>query len=365
MFNEINVNKDLAHYPFPSIGQFANVIYNVNHKAHYVGQDENNEPIYDKTLVKPTLKFIGTTKLHGTNAGIIIDIFNENIYFQSRENIITPVADNAGCANFLASIQTDLVTMILNTLNVEPNFYWEDKVLGIYGEWCGGSIQKGVALNQLDKMFVIFGIAIINKETKQKTWFSIEETSKYKLTDKKVFNIYDYKTYEIEINFDKHYESTNKLVEMTIEVEDMCPVSKAFGVEGIGEGIVFICITEPYIDSGFWFKSKGEKHSKSKIKVLKQVDNDKINKLIEVADKVTPSWRLEQMFNQTFDILNGGQITRNKLGDYIKAVNSDIVKEEVQTILEAGVEFKDIVTYVGKISRDYFFQMEKDMLTEK
>ena len=362
MFNEINTDLELVHYPFPSIGQFANTIYNINHKAHYVGQDEDNEPIYDKCLPMPTLKFVGTTKLHGTNAGIIIDFAKEIVYFQSRENIISPMKDNAGCASFLASIQKDIVNMVKSNLDITA-IDWTKNVLGIYGEWCGGSIQKGVALNQLEKMFVIFAIATINTETKQKTWFIKEVVEEYKLTDKKVFNIFDYKTYEIEIDFEKHYESTNKLVEMTIEVEDMCPFSKAFGVEGIGEGIVFQCVTAPYSgDSGFWFKSKGEKHSKSKVKVVRQVDNEKIEKLLILADKLTPSWRLEQMLNNTFDFMNGGQLTRTKMGDYMKAVNNDICKEEMQTIVDSGIEFKDIANYVGKISRDYFFQMEKEML---
>lgn len=359
MFNEINIKTDLKHYPFPSIGQFSEVIYNVNHKTYYTGQDENNNPVYDKSIILPKIKFTGTVKCHGTNGGIIIDFANEIIYFQARNDVRTPVVDNAGFATYMSSVQENIVDMVKSNIDIN-SFDWSKNVFAIYGEWCGGNIQGGIALNKLEKMFVIFAVAIVDIETKKKTWFSKEEVCRYKLNGKKVFNIYDFTTYEIEIDFSKHHETTNKLIEMTLAVEDYCPVGKNFGVEGIGEGIVFIPDEGKYRDSGFWFKSKGDKHSKSKVKVIKPVDNEKIAKLIDIADKVTPSWRLEQIFNETFDTINGGKILRTKIGDYIKAVNKDIAKEETKTLVEAGVDFKDVAKYISKIVTDYFSMMEKE-----
>ena len=365
MFKEINTNTKLLHIPFPSIGQFSNVVYNVNNKCHYVGQDENNEPIYDTSILKPKLKFLGTNKLHGTNAAIIIDKKNEVIYFQSKENVIIPTIDNAGCAAYLASIQMEILDMV-NSSSCFDAVNWNTSTLAIYGEWCGGNIQKTVALNGLDKMFVIIAIAVVDIETKQKEWFVKDIMQTVKLQNRKIYNIYDYPTFEIEIDFENVHLSTNKIIDMTLEVEDMCPVGKAFGVEGIGEGIVFQCITEPFNgNSGFWFKSKGVKHSNSKVKTIKPVDNEKVAKLMDIADLVTPSWRLEQMFNLTLDTLNGGQITRSKIGDFLKAVNNDICKEDLHIFTENNVEFKDVVTYVTKISKDYFLQMEKDFLEGK
>lgn len=53
------------HVSYPKIQQLRNVISNVNHMATYVGQDANDNPIYDGTLTLPTLKFTGSVKLHG------------------------------------------------------------------------------------------------------------------------------------------------------------------------------------------------------------------------------------------------------------------------------------------------------------
>lgn len=375
MFKTINTNIGLTHYAFPSIGQYANVIANVNRRATYVGRDAQDEPIYNAFAPKPTLDFIGTTKLHGTNAGIILDFYNDTIYFESRESVLIPGKDNAGFAAYMSTIQQDFANMVIENLHLSgtewdpknrEQEFWGDNVLAIYGEWCGGSIQKGVALNGLEKMFVMLNATIRTRETTESRnleWFPVDDIKKMRLPLQKVHNIYDFKTWEISVNFDKFHESTNKIIDLTIEVEDECPVGKHFGSTGIGEGIVFRSVTKGYDSSDFWFKSKGEKHAKSKVKTIKPVDDEKVNRLIEIADKVTPSWRLEQMFNSTFDIINGGVITTEKLGDFIKAVNNDICKEETLLMEEEKIDFKDIVKFVSKTTRDYFFQMQNEMLS--
>lgn len=375
MFKTINTNTKLQHYAFPSIGQYANVISNVVRKDTFIDIDNNGNPIYNKLVKLKTLDFIGTCKLHGTNAGIIIDFYNDIIYFESRENVLAPGSDNAGFATYMSTIQQDFASMVVENLHLSgtewdpknrEQEFWGDNILAIYGEWCGGSIQRGVALNGLEKMFVIFNATIRTRETTESRnleWFPIDEIKKMRLTLQKVHNIYDFKTWEISVNFDKFHESTNKIIDLTIEVEDECPVAKHFGSIGIGEGIVFRSVTKGYDNSDFWFKSKGEKHAKSKVKTIKPVDDAKINHLIEISDKVTSSWRLEQMFNSTFDIINGGIVTTEKLGDFIKAVNNDICKEETLLMEQEQIEFKDIAKYVSKITRDYFFQIQNELLT--
>ncbi len=84
-------NTNMKHISFPSIEQFRNVVGSVNRQYNFVGLDENGEAIYDSSLPKPVLTFKGTVKLHGTNAGVC---FNDvdGMWYQSRENIITPAA---------------------------------------------------------------------------------------------------------------------------------------------------------------------------------------------------------------------------------------------------------------------------------
>ena len=71
-----------------------------------------------------------------------------------------------------------------------------------------------------------------------------------------------------------HQLSQNKFIELVEEVEKECPVSKQFNVSGIGEGIVW---TTEYKGETYRFKTKGEKHSVSKVKTVVPIDIEKIN----------------------------------------------------------------------------------------
>lgn len=127
-----------------------------------------------------------------------------------------------------------------------------------------------------------------------------------------------------------------------------------FDICMISEGIVW---TAEYKGVTHRFKVKGDKHAgKSKVKTLKKVDDEKINKCVELAEKVTPTWRLEQMLTETFDLINGGTLDVKRTGEYIKSVIGDIVKEETLTISDYGLELKDITKYISQIAKNYLFQ---------
>lgn len=71
-------------------------------------------------------------------------------------------------------------------------------------------------------------------------------------------------------------------------------------------------------------------------------------------------WRLEQMLDKTFDLMNGGSIDIKKMGDFIRNVVQDIMKEESNTIAEAGLEPKDINSKVSERCRLYFFARQNE-----
>lgn len=341
---------------YPSTPQFREVVANINRRYNFTGLDENGDAIYDPSIKKPIMKFIGTVKLHGTSASVIYNDIS-GLWVQSRSNIITPQSDNAGFA-FFVETKKESFMKIINEIKERYNIDTMNNSIGIYSEWAGGNIQKGVGITNIDKSCFIYGVKIspiVNNEEELKEnpayWV---DYSNLRDNDNKIYNILDYKTYEIDIDFNKPELAQNKIIEMTLEVESECPVSKAFGFPNtIGEGIVFVNNDNERI----FFKSKGEKHAGvSKVKTLKPVDDVKINKCIEISEKVTPSWRLEQMLNETFDTINGGEIDVKRMGLYIKAVINDIIKEEKDIISDANLEIKDISKYVSTISRDFFFQ---------
>ena len=345
---------------YPSTPQFRVVVSNVNRQYNFVGLDENGDAIYDPLLPKPVLTFKGTVKLHGTSSGVLFNDIS-GLWVQSRSNIITPQSDNAGFAFFVESRKESFIKLI-NQVKERYNIDTNKNTICIYSEWAGSNIQKGVGITNIEKSCFIYGLKIspivaTEDELKDSPAYWVDY-SNLSDNENKVYNILDFKTYEVDVDFNRPELSQNKIIELTLEVEEECPVSKQFGFPNtIGEGIVFTHLDKNGVR--MFFKSKGEKHSNSKVKVLKQVDNEKINKIIDVAQKVCPSWRLDQMLNETFDLINGGDLDRSKLGEYIKAVINDIIKEEIDIISEAGLEIKDIGKYVSEIAKSFYFEKEK------
>ena len=343
---------------FPSIEQFRTVVSNVNRRYNFTGLDENGEAIYDPSLPKPVLTFKGTVKLHGTNAGVSYNTRND-LWVQSRENIITPEKDNAGFAFFVESNKDIFYGLMLHIAEKE-NINRNHNTITIYGEWAGGNIQKGVGISNLPKSFFIFGVKITphtetEEELKANPAYWVDSTY-LRAPEVKIYNIDDYTTYSMDIDFNMPQLVQNELSELTIAVEEECPVAKAFGHSGIGEGIVWSCEYQGVVHR---FKVKGELHAgKSKVKTLNKVDDEKIKKIIDIAEKVTPTWRLAQMLEKACDFMNGGTLDRSKLGDFIKLVIADIIKEDMDILVEAGLEPKDIGKYVSDISRRYFFDQE-------
>jgi hypothetical protein len=48
-----------------------------------------------------------------------------------------------------------------------------------------------------------------------------------------IYNILQFPTYEIDIDFNAPEMVQNQLIEMTVSVEDKCPVGRFFSVEGV------------------------------------------------------------------------------------------------------------------------------------
>lgn len=355
----------MRHISFPSIEQYRNIVHNVTYSATYVGNDENGNAVHDSTRPLPTLTFQGTVKLHGTNSAIAMDS-NGVTWAQSRENIITVEKDNAGFAMFAYAHAALFKDMFSQAHKIKPLV--DDQVTLIFGEWAGSNIQKNVALTQLPKMFVVFGIARVESDG-QREWFTDIEIKQVfadtLVTADNVFHIYQFPHYTIDIDFNRPHDAQNVLSDITLKVEEECPVGKQLGAtleKGTlcGEGVVWKCTTEGYLNSGYWFKVKGSLHSaKTKVKTLAQVNVQRIDDINELGVVLTPTWRLDQMFQQTFDTLNGGKPDIKGTGLFIKNVTSDVLKEELDTIAASGVTTKEITGPISKIARDYLMNQLK------
>lgn len=345
----------MKHINYPKTGQYRNVVATVLRMVTFTGLDENGDAIYDETIEKPTLTFKGTVKLHGTNAAVCYND-TDGIYVQSRNNAFTlDKGDSHMGFTFLVRSKEQLFLNIFNAIKDRYSIDTSIYTITVYGEWAGEGVQKTVAISELKKSLYIIGCKISKPSDPDFTayWVDISDLRFTESDD--VWNIHEFKTYEIEINFNEPALVQNKFIELIDEVETECPVAKHFGVSGIGEGIVW---TTDFKGSRLLFKTKGDKHAgKSKVKTLRPVDEGKLKIVNEVVDKVTPIWRLNQMFNEVTN--QGKDISRKHIGNYIKMVLQDILDEDSDIIADAGLEPKDISGKVSGIAKDYFFEQEK------
>ena len=333
------------HSSFTDIGQFREVIRGIKQAAQFVGIDENGEVIVNREADMPVVKFHGTVKIHGTNAGIAEDK-DSNMWYQGRTQVVSIRKDNAGFA-FFAESKKDIFHDFIQSIRKKTNIW--DKTIVIFGEWCGGNIQKGVAICGLPKMFVIFAVKVV-KDTNS-YYLTRDVWSEYSSPDNHIFNINDFPSFDIDIDFSNPALVQNRLIEITEEVEKECPVAKCFGVSGIGEGV---CWEGYYKDSRYIFKVKGEKHSVSKVKKLAEVDVEKINSIQEFVNYAVTENRLNQGIEQVFTS-NGEIPNRSKTGDYLRWIVNDIAKEEMDTMISNNLEPKDVNKYISEKARKWFF----------
>lgn len=336
---------------FPSIEQFRNVCKEVKQRAQFVGLDKEGNPVMNRAAIPPKLKFEGTVKLHGTNAAIVIHGNSGPMTYQSRERELTIEQDNAGFMAWATTKNEELgmtpAEHIKNVLSF--NFSWkETDNMAVFGEWCGGNIQKGVAITGLPKMFVVFAIRFNDD-----IWINMNNGLGFKSSEFGVYEVSDFPRFFITIDFDNPELMQNHLAKITEEVEQECPVGKSFGVSGVGEGVVWKCWEKDYDSSRFWFKVKGEKHSASKVRTLASIDVEKHAKLTDFIESVCSEQRLEQGFkNLTEEQLKPAEMS--SVGDFIRWMFNDIHKEEADTMEANGFTSKEMSGPLANKARRWY-----------
>jgi len=315
-----NENDEPASGFFPSINQFRSTV-----KA------ERDWAAYHNVAPRKRV-FVGTVKLHGTNAGI--SLLDGQIVYRSRTREITPDDDNSGFARHMSAHEAALREML--------SAIGDD--VSIFGEWCGAGVQSSVGISAEQKLFVTFALRINGDWVFTKSLPS--------LPDARIFNVFDFPHWELEIDFDKPEQAQNELVSLTEAVEAECPVAKAFGHCGIGEGIVWTP-ADGDRDSRYWFKVKGEKHSASKVKVLAAVDVERFRQRDELIAAIVTENRLRQGLDIHVNEF-GREIDIRFIGDYLRWVFNDVAKEEADMIAASGFEQKELGKGISDIAKRFY-----------
>jgi intein/homing endonuclease len=209
------------------------------------------------------------------------------------------------------------------------------------------SIQKGMAISQLPKMWILFGIKIDD------IYHDFSKFSHLKMEDKRIFNIYQFEHYSMEIDFNSPELAQNKLVDMTLKVEAECPVGKYFGIEKmVGEGIVWECLLGP--SERYIFKVKGEKHSSTKVKKLASVNIEEITGLKEFIEYAVTENRMKQGIDKMIEMKIPLDI--KSTGEYLRWLYNDILKEEKDTIIKNQIDPKKIGSLISAKAKIFWMK---------
>lgn len=294
-------------------------------------------------------------KLDGTNAGVQVSK-DGRVAAQSRTKIITPEDDNAGFARWVADNRDYFAGLVC------------DKHMTIFGEWCGQGIQGGTAIAQVDhKLFAVFAIQYGGVDGEPAVldvnpWSILDRlggTPKSMPRDVLVLPFYSAGHVIDFADAEKLKAQAEELNALVKEVEACDPWVKAiFGIEGIGEGLVFYPMPaeakefEPiFIDALYYsdlvFKAKGEKHKTTKSKKAVQIDAEIAKNVSDFVFLFMTDARLNQMLSDIdLDIKN--------TGIFVKAFVSDVKKESSAELDSSGLEWKNVAKELAHSAGKWF-----------
>lgn len=228
-----------------------------------------------KDLPPGKYDMIGTVKIHGTHAGMFFD--GATVSAQSRHRVLSAEADNLGTF-FHVMKHVDFYTKLAREIGKGEAVY-------IWGEYAGEGIQKGVGVSLLSRRMFIYGA---EHESGEEVDPETVRAAVVRLrTNELVYHLHEFETVPLTIDTREGADNEAAVAlinEVTARFEAQCPVSKAFEVEGVGEGLVFA-------GNNCRFKSKGAKHQAYRRPVAVKASKETVASFVENA--VTPS-RVEQ-----------------------------------------------------------------------
>lgn len=302
-------------------------------------QKIDRKTCWDITVKKNSNFFGNGVLVHNSNAAIVFSP-DGSFYCQSRENVVDEVKDNAGFAHWVNKEGYRIFDRIRYVFNRTK----ADKVI-VYGEWCGGSIQKGVALNELSKRFVVFGMKAKFEEDYK--WLNSSSIKDHSVN---VYNISEASSYHIGVDLERPDKAIDDMIELTTKIGDECPFAKLFDVSGIGEGIVWKEVGQYSFENAF--KTKDERHSKSKIKKLPTVDVVKMDNIQQAVETHCHEDRLQQIYDKI--VLSEADKDPKHIGTFIKELLEDIWSEESDALRASDISRKDMGKALSKVGARWF-----------
>lgn len=340
---------------YPKITTHINEVVTVLKELNRDPEDPEEEVILD------TIPLVGTVKLHGTHADILIYDDN-NIDFQSRGVVgLQPTKDNAGFAAAMSQKTKallrlrDLFQARFTQLNPNTPIDPTHPVL-IAGEWIGEKIQRDVAISQLTKRFVIISISINGQ------WQRDNDYGGIALPNHDIYNISRAGVFNRTLYPEDLQRTVNDLEALTEDVAKHCPFAATFGLNGEGEGIVWKPALAPHnANPALWFKTKGGRFKPTFARPPRQ-SPERAEHNREAAATVARIWTSEQRLEQGLEYMVERHVQKNmkNLSTFLKWVQNDVLVEEKGYIAEHRIDAQTLRIEIAKIAKSWYLgRMEK------
>lgn len=304
---------------------------------------------------KSTVTYRAKVKLHGTNAGVVINP-NGEVTAISRTTVLTGTSDNAGFAKWVEARKVEFAS-----------FSSDKATVVIFGEWCGPGIQKGVAVNQLkDRMFAVFALRLVNPSPDLEPLEDfIAEPLALEGIARGIPGVHVIPWFntgeEFQIDWNESAEALQPALDRinahVLHVEELDPwMASQFGVRGVGEGLVFYPINADHIGyenfSNLCFKAKGEKHQVVAHTAPVQADPSIAANASAFAEMVVTPARLDQGVRA----VNGGEVAFNQknIGAFLGWINADVTKETTAELEASGLDLKTALKACGDRARAWY-----------
>lgn len=356
--------SNIRHLHYGSIPNFLNLYKEVARLARRKLTDAEITSIEEMTSEEkqvfftnlnaemPVIAFRGSEKLHGENMAVCYS--NGEMWVQGRNQIRTVLGDQNGMAAFVEERKSILLDIFLE-IEHKHEFTTEDRTIVLDCEWAGGNIQKGnAACSGTDKGAYLFDFArvISNEDDHIIQHLSTEGLG---AKDNFIYRLSDFAPqYSLTLDFSKPEGCEKQLKDIALQIEENSPIAAYFNKpDNVGEDAVLIAL---YNGNFLRLKTKGDKHGgKPKQPKTQSKRTPGEQALLEsVADKVTPVWRLTQA------IAESRATEKKHIGDVIKWVLADVVKEDLHVLQEAKLTIKQVSGEISKIVKDYCFDNLKD-----
>lgn len=345
--------------PFGSIDNITNVCKNLQSWTGF----------HNYNLSDCSITLEGYVKVHGTNMGISYFKEDDSINFQTKERVITPTCrDTFNMGLYVNSVGIDwLKNNLKSFLNDKPD------AVGVivYGELCGSRIQKRVAVNGMPVSFYAFGLVVVYNDTDndgnhcwKRERLDVNLMPRY--PEKFFYNKNDFKKFSYsKMNIDSFKTVINEVMDITLEVEENCPVGTTLNPENevkTGEGIVWSGTFECNGHTRYLnLKSKGGKYKrggrdKTKVKEHNKYNKEQNEAIQNFVDITANNDRLEQGFEYLDQI--GKTYEMKNIGDYIQWIIKDIKKEHSNDVADIlyplGLDWNSVGKLLTNIAKDYY-----------